>query len=95
VTGGDEREINEQFHAAAKAHAEAAAFVTSFGAGYAVLYDDPRHPRHWSPEKLAALDAALDQERKTTVAFATAIERLGHVSAAGPSDRRGDDHRVE
>ncbi len=94
MTGGDEREINEQFHAAAKAHAEAVALVKSFGAGYAVLYDDPRHPRHWSPEKLAALDAALDQERKATVVFATAIEQLGHVSAAAPSDRPGM-HRAE
>jgi len=95
MAGGDEREINEQFHAAAKAHAEAVALVTSFGADYAGPYDDPRHPRHWIPEKRTALDAALDQERKATVVFATAIERLGHVTAAGPSDRGGDDHRAE
>ncbi len=79
MTGGDEREINEQFHAAAKAHADAVALVTSFGAGYA----DPRHPRQWSPEERAALDAALDQERKATVAFARAIERLGEGVGGG------------
>ncbi len=83
MTGGDEREINEQFHAAAKAHADAVALVTSFGAGYAVLHDDPRHPRQWSPEERAALDAALDQERKATVAFARAIERLGEGVGGG------------
>ena len=83
MTGGDEREINEQFHAAAKAHAEAVALVKSFGADYAMPYNDPGHPRRRSSEKRTALDAALDQERKATVAFAKAIERLGEGDGGG------------
>jgi hypothetical protein len=83
MTGGDEREINEQFHAAARAHAEAVAVVKSFGGNYAVPCDDPGHPRHWTPEKRPALDAALDQERTATIAFSKAIERLGQTDAGG------------
>lgn len=77
------------FHAAAKARAEAVALVTSFGYGYAVAYDDPRHPRHWSREERAALDAALDRERKMTVAFAKAIERLGEGEGGGAESPTG------
>jgi len=63
MTGDDEGEINEQFHAAATAHAEAVALVKSFGGDTPCpTTTDPGHPRRWTPEKRAALDAALDQE---------------------------------